>query len=1257
VPSVGFATLQVIPVVKDITSSISQQMGPGLVTAGQRAGKQAGQAVADGLASAKAAVESASQTLAKARNAEADAAGKVRVAEQQLQSLRDRGVTDAGRLAAAEEKVEAARRKSATATGNAQSASDKLATAESKAADAARRLGDAAQSATPHVRGVGDAASSAEGGMSRMSAIAATGAGLVALAGFAVGAGTALLNVGEQFANVSKTLQFTTGATGVELEGLRTSVNNVAKASPKGLDEISSVMSQLSVRTKLSDKPLETLTKQVLKLNGMGPQFATDINGASAAMAAFGVKGADMSPVLDQLFLVSQKTGVGMDRLTAAAVKGAPQFKVFGFNLADTASLMGSLDQAGVSSDVILTGLNKAMISFSKSGRDSKEALAETITSIQDLTAAGNSEEAINMAGKIFGTKGAGQFVAAVQSGAISVDTLTASMDTAKGGILDQAGAIPTMSSAWAMFKNNVMIALEPVATRVFKIMTDGIAWFRTNGVQIIQSLSTAFSGWLEGPILPAIETFGRVVMELGATALPILWDGVQRGADLLGALGTAVNNTAQFFVDHQTAVAAVASIITIGLLPSLVSLTVGFASSAAAAVASAATSTAAWVALRIEAVTSAAAQVAAQYRIVGGWIASAASAVAGAATAVASYVAMGASAVLQAGISSAAWVASSLRTVGALAAQGAAFVVQKGIMAAGAIATGVMTAAQWALNVALTANPIGLVIAAIAAFVAGLVYAYNNSETFRNIVQQVWEVVKGAILGAWDVIKIAWDALVAGIGWMVQKFEDFKTGVGIVWTAVQDGIGAAVTWITDKWNTMVGFVTELPGRIRAGAAGMWDGIKDSFKSMINWVIEKWNSFADFMKMPDIPGVPNRGESFLPKIPLLRDGGLVTGPGTGTSDSIVAKLSNREYVMPAAETANNLPLLEALRAGWVPSAGFLHAMLPGFAEGGLVGAQEFAKSKSGGPYVYGAVGPTGYDCSGFMSDIYATMTGKQTGVRHFTTESDFEALGFVKGLGNGNEFSIGVMRGGGGPNSHMVGTLGNLNVEAGANGVIAGDGAQGAADLPLQWHLPQMGDPAGAGLVTGSPGSSGLGGGLGGGTSSGGGGGSSSSPGGTSGSQATDGTRVFVTNMPGSGMVTNPNGQTPAAPGTPGYNGTPAAGAPAGAAPTGGAPGQQAQQIPGVPGIFQGGGVFDPNFGQQSAEWAQNAGKEVADWGANNWREMLNTVVGVGLGNIGQRGGDTYQISGDPRTVATAIARNQQRKTRALQLGGGYGRP
>ncbi|EIV34260.1 phage tail tape measure protein, TP901 family, core region [Mycobacteroides abscessus 3A-0122-R] len=69
-----------------------------------------------------------------------------------------------------------------------------------------------------------------------------------------------------------------------------------------------------------------------------------------------------------------------------------------------------------------------------------------------------------------------------------------------------------------------------------------------------------------------------------------------------------------------------------------------------------------------------------------------------------------------------------------------------KTVMLAITVATKAWAAVQALLNIALTANPIGLIIAAIAGLVAGIVVLYKRNETFRNIVQATWTAIKNVI-------------------------------------------------------------------------------------------------------------------------------------------------------------------------------------------------------------------------------------------------------------------------------------------------------------------------------------------------------------------------------------------------------------------------------------------------------------------------------------------------------------------------------
>lgn len=112
-------------------------------------------------------------------------------------------------------------------------------------------------------------------------------------------------------------------------------------------------------------------------------------------------------------------------------------------------------------------------------------------------------------------------------------------------------------------------------------------------------------------------------------------------------------------------------------------------------------------------------------------------------------------------------------------------------------------------------------------------------------------------------------------------------------------------------------------------------------------------------------------------------------------------------------------------------------------------ATAYAQSVGDGrPYVYGAI-----DCSGYMSGIYSAFMGLDDS-RKFTTESDFLALGFAEGLQD-NAFNIGVHRGGGGPNSHMAGTMPDgTPVESGGahSSVLYGGAAAGADDSQFELH-------------------------------------------------------------------------------------------------------------------------------------------------------------------------------------------------------------
>jgi len=152
------------------------------------------------------------------------------------------------------------------------------------------------------------------------------------------------------------------------------------------------------------------------------------------------------------------------------------------------------------------------------------------------------------------------------------------------------------------------------------------------------------------------------------------------------------------------------------------------------------------------------------------------------------------------------------------VAAAGTAFLTYKGYVAAATAievvhtaATTAMTAAHQAaeagatglavaqagLNAVLKANPIGLVVAALAALAAGLVTAYKTSETFRNAVNSAFASVKKIAQNAIGTVVDWINELVAKIRGAAAALSNLKNGVG----AAQDAYNAAYNGYMDNYN------------------------------------------------------------------------------------------------------------------------------------------------------------------------------------------------------------------------------------------------------------------------------------------------------------------------------------------------------------------------------------------------------------------------------------------------------------------------
>ena len=142
---------------------------------------------------------------------------------------------------------------------------------------------------------------------------------------------------------------------------------------------------------------------------------------------------------------------------------------------------------------------------------------------------------------------------------------------------------------------------------------------------------------------------------------------------------------------------------------------------------------------------------------------------------------------------------------IGALASLAAGLLAVNVATKLVAAAQAIMTAAQWALNVALDANPIGIAVLALAALAAAIVVAYKHSQTFRDIVQDAFAVVRSSVQAVVNVIQTLRDVASSVFGFFERVV---KAAAGV--------ISGSVGGIIGDFNAVIGVLRAVEGAASA---------------------------------------------------------------------------------------------------------------------------------------------------------------------------------------------------------------------------------------------------------------------------------------------------------------------------------------------------------------------------------------------------------------------------------------------------------
>lgn len=170
---------------------------------------------------------------------------------------------------------------------------------------------------------------------------------------------------------------------------------------------------------------------------------------------------------------------------------------------------------------------------------------------------------------------------------------------------------------------------------------------------------------------------------------------------------------------------------------------------------------------------------------------------------------------------------------LGLFVAWKAALLAVRGVMVAVSAATKAWAAVQWVLNAAMSANPIGLVVIAIAGLIAAGAWLVQN----------------------WDEIAAWWNDLWGGIAaWTVEKWDAITGTIAGAWDSIISGItgfGVSIlSGLQGAWDTASGAASAAWEGIKGIVSGAWDaivgGIAGFGASLLAGITEAWNAVLEF---------------------------------------------------------------------------------------------------------------------------------------------------------------------------------------------------------------------------------------------------------------------------------------------------------------------------------------------------------------------------------------------------------------------------
>lgn len=152
------------------------------------------------------------------------------------------------------------------------------------------------------------------------------------------------------------------------------------------------------------------------------------------------------------------------------------------------------------------------------------------------------------------------------------------------------------------------------------------------------------------------------------------------------------------------------------------------------------------------------------------------------------------------------------------------------------AVVTKGLALAQAALNIVLAANPIGIIILAIAGLVAGLAFFFTKTETGKK----VWSAFTGFLVSAWNKVVGVFSAIggffakvFGGVQSVLQSVGNFFTGI---FNAIGSAVSAFLSFFQEHWRIIIVIVLGPLGLLIDFVTAYWSQITGAISTAVNWI-------------------------------------------------------------------------------------------------------------------------------------------------------------------------------------------------------------------------------------------------------------------------------------------------------------------------------------------------------------------------------------------------------------------------------------